>query len=111
MYAAQTARTRTEAASAATAFLQDGFKQENIFIFVYDKEESRELVNKTNTGKVGVKEMGVSKTVGSLFKGRRSRIHDKLKSLGVPEEEASQYEEQIARGLIVVVAADLTNNE
>lgn len=106
MYTAKTVRSHTEAASLATAFLQDGFSREEIYVFAYDKNESKQLTDATNSGKVGLKEQGLSGTIGNVFKKRGDELRAKLHSLGLSESEASEYEEQLDRGLIVVVATD-----
>ncbi|WP_050180419.1 general stress protein [Domibacillus robiginosus] len=106
MYTAKIVRNHTEAASIVTAFSQDGLSKENIYVFAYDKKESKQLTDATNSGEIGLKEQGLSGTVSNVFKKRGDELRAKLHSLGLGESEAAEYEEQLDRGLIVVVATD-----
>jgi Heat induced stress protein YflT len=106
VYTAKIVRNHTEAASAVTAFSQDGFSKEAIYVFARDKDESKQLTDATNSGSVGFKEQGLSGTVGNVFKNRGDELRSKLHSLGISESEAAEYEEQLDRGLIAVVATD-----
>lgn len=103
MYTTKIVRNHTEAASLVTALSQDGFSKEDIYVFAHDKDESKQLTEATNSGAVGLKEQGLSGSVGNVFKGRGDELRSKFQSLGMNEAE---YEEQLDRGLLVVIATD-----
>ena len=111
MYSAKVVTNQTEAASAATAFLQDGFTKENIYVFAHDKKESKQLTETTETGEVGFQELGLAHSLSTLFKGRSETLLAKLQGLGMDEQEAADYEEQLTRGLFLVVAAKETADD
>lgn len=106
MYTAKIVRNHTEAASLVTALSQDGFSKEDIYVFAHDKDESKQLTEATNSGAVGLKEQGLSGSIGNVFKGRGDELRSKFQSLGMNEAEAAEYKEQLDRGLLVVIATD-----
>ena len=106
MYTVKVVKSQEEAVSVVNAFAQDGFVKEDIYIFAHDKNESEQLTNATDTGEVGFKEQGLYESIGNMFKGRGDELRSKFRGLGMDEPEAAEYEEELDRGHILVVATN-----
>ncbi len=104
LYTVKVVNDHTEAASAVTQFMQDGFVKDDIYVFAHDKDESEHLTDVTNTSNVGFKEQGLYESIGNVFKSREDELRSKLRGLGMDEPEAAEYEEQLDHGLLLVVA-------
>jgi hypothetical protein len=104
LYTVKVVDNHTKAASAVTQFMQDGFIKEDIYVFAHDKDESQQVTDATNTSNIGFKEQGLYESIGNIFKSRGDELRSKLRGLGMDEPEAAEYEEQLDRGLLLVVA-------
>lgn len=99
-----------EATSTVNEFMQDGYRQDDIYLFSYDKKETEQLTETNSTGELGIKEQGLSKTISHIFKARGGEVLSKLQTLGVHEEDAKNYERELKEGKYLVVAtADIMN--
>ncbi|KIY22035.1 general stress protein [Mesobacillus subterraneus] len=84
-----------------------GFGKENIYIFAHEENRSEHLTEATETGDLGFKEQGFFDSIGNMFKSRGDELRSKFESLGLTKQEAEQYEVELDKGRLVLVA----NNE
>jgi hypothetical protein len=84
----------------------EGFAKENIYLFAHDEDRSEHLTEATDTGGVGMKEQGILNTVTNVFKSRGDELRSKFESLGMSTQEAEQYEVELDKGRLVLVASD-----
>ncbi|WML50454.1 general stress protein [Neobacillus sp. PS3-34] len=82
----------------------EGFLKEEIYLFAHDEDRSEHLTEATNTGEVGIGEQGVFSAVGNLFKKRGDELRSKFESLGLSKQEAENYERELDKGRLVLVA-------
>ncbi|WP_110928276.1 general stress protein [Bacillus massiliglaciei] len=83
-----------------------GFEKDNIYLFAHDKDRSEHLTENTDTESVGLKEQGLMDSVSNLFKSRGDELRNRFENLGLTEAEAAQYEVELDKGKVVVVAAN-----
>lgn len=83
-----------------------GFGKENIYIFAHEEDRSEHLKEATETGDLGFKEQGFFDSIGNLFKSRGDELRSKFESLGLTKQEAEQYEAELDKGRLVLVAKD-----
>ncbi|MBT2681834.1 general stress protein [Bacillus sp. ISL-35] len=83
-----------------------GFGKENVYIFAHDEDRSEHLTDATETGGLGFKEQGFFDSIGNMFKSRGDELRNKFESLGLSKQEAEQYERELDKGRLVLVATD-----
>ena len=85
-------------------FLRQGFTKDDIYLFAHDKTRSTHLTDATDTNNVGMSEQGFFDQLSNVFRSRGDELRSKMRSVGLSETEADQYEEELDRGRVVVVA-------
>ncbi|HAQ06520.1 MAG TPA: general stress protein [Bacillus bacterium] len=83
-----------------------GFAKENIYIFAHDEDRSKHLKDATDTGSMGFKEQGFFDSIGNMFKSRGDELRNKFEAIGLSKQEADQYEKELDKGRLVLVATD-----
>ena len=83
----------------------EGYSKDHIYTFAHDKDYSKELTDDTSTQSVGVEEKGIIDTVANIFKSRGDELRSQFEALGLTQFEAEQYETELDRGKIIVVAS------
>ncbi|WP_026695940.1 general stress protein [Peribacillus kribbensis] len=83
-----------------------GFSKENVYLFAHDKDRSEHLTEATHTEEVGMGEQGLLSSLGNVFKSRGDELRSKMESLGLTKQEAAQYETELDKGRVVLVATD-----
>lgn len=94
------------ATEAINSFETAGFGKENIYIFAHDKDRGKHLTDAIDTGDMGFKEQGFFDSIGNMFKSRGDELRNKFESLGLSKQEAEQYEAELDKGRLVLVASD-----
>ncbi|WP_210364354.1 general stress protein [Bacillus sp. REN3] len=95
-----------QATEKISALEAQGFAKENIYIFAHDEDRSEHLTDATETGDMGFKEQGFFDSIGNMFKSRGDELRSKFESLGLSKQEAEQYEVELDKGRLVLVASD-----
>ncbi|MGN1400913.1 MAG: general stress protein [Bacillus sp. (in: firmicutes)] len=85
-----------------------GYTKDAIYIFAHDKDRSENLTEATETENIGMKEQGMMDSLGNMFRSRGDELRNKMQNLGLTEEEAAKYEEELDYGKVVLVA--VSNN-
>lgn len=82
----------------------EGYLKEQIYVFAHDKDYSKELTDDTLTQSMDLEEKGMMDTVANIFKSRGNELRSHFENLGLTSAEAEQYEEELDKGKIVIVA-------
>ncbi|WP_280157736.1 general stress protein (plasmid) [Priestia aryabhattai] len=98
------AKNGAEAKEAIETFLQGGFTRDDIYLFTYNKENSQNLTNVTDTSDVGLAEQHIFDSIANVFRSREEELRAKMHSLGLSEIEIEQCVEKMDRGDIVIIA-------
>lgn len=81
------------------------FTKENIYLFAHDKDRSEHLTENTDTESVGLAELGLIDKVSNIFKSRGDELRKSFVNLGLTENEANQYEKELDKGKVVLIAS------
>lgn len=81
-----------------------GFTHDDIYIFAHDRARSEDVTNALEVEKVGFKEQGFLDTLKNTTRSRGDELRTKLASVGLSEQEAAQYEEELDKGKLVIIA-------
>ena len=85
-------------------FMHQGFTKDDIYLFAHDKDRSEHLTEATDTNNVGISEQGFFDQLSNVFRSRGDELRSKMQSVGLSEAEAGQYEMELDRGRVVIVA-------
>ncbi|MFL6516648.1 MAG: general stress protein [Bacillus sp. (in: firmicutes)] len=86
-------------------FLQQGFTKDEVYLLAHGKDRSEDLSEALDTSEIGVNEQGVFDSIANVFRSRGDELRSKMESLGLTDREAQQFEEELDRGRVLVVAA------
>jgi hypothetical protein len=93
-----------ETKKAIETFLQEGFTRDDIYLFTYNREKSKNLTNVTDTSDVGLAEQHIFDSIANVFRSRGEELRTKMRSLGLSKREIEQCVEKMDRGDIVIIA-------
>ncbi|MTH55605.1 general stress protein [Bacillus mangrovi] len=85
-----------------------GISKNSIFLFAQDKERSEHLTEKTDAAKMDTIDTGLFNTLANAFRSRTEELTSKMAGLGMSQNEALKYEEELANGRIVILARQNT---
>ncbi|RXZ81529.1 general stress protein [Paenibacillaceae bacterium] len=83
---------------------QRGYRQEDIFVLTHNDDQTDILAETTNSNKIGVSEEGVFNSLANMFRSQGDELRSKLESIGLTDREAAQYERELDRGRVLVIA-------
>ena len=104
MYKVEVVQNGVEAVNYVEALKSQGYGQDEIYIFAHNRDRSEDLSDATETGEIGMQEQGIFESFGNLFRSRGDELRSKMRSLGLTEVEADQYESELDKGKLVLVA-------
>lgn len=106
MYTVKVAENGLAASNLVSELQNQGYPKEDVYIFAHEKGRSKDLTDATHTGSVGIEEQGILDSFGNVFKKRGDELRSKMKSLGLSQMEAEEYEEVLDEGKLVVIASE-----
>lgn len=72
---------------AVNQFADKGFEKNEVYVFTYDKKNSKNLTEVTNTNIIRLSEEGPLHSAPSLFLTREDELRTKMASLGLSKDE------------------------
>ena len=81
-----------------------GFSRDEIYIFAHYKQREEDISDALNTEEVGVKEQGFLDSMKNLVSSRGDELRSKMEAAGLSAEEASDAENELDHGKLVVIA-------
>lgn len=81
-----------------------GFTHDDIYIFAHDKKRNKDITKALDTEEVGIKEQGFLDSMKNMTSSRGDELRAKLAAAGLSDQEAEQYEEELDKGKLVIVA-------
>ncbi|MDQ0429785.1 hypothetical protein QOZ98_002613 [Planomicrobium stackebrandtii] len=81
-----------------------GYTHDDIYIFAHDKKRNKDITKALDTEEVGVKEQGFLNSMKNMTSSRGDELRAKLAAAGLSDQEAEQYEEELDKGKLVIVA-------
>ncbi|MGD6816468.1 general stress protein [Metabacillus sp. 84] len=85
---------------------EQGISRDSIYLFAQDEERSKHLTENTDTGKMNTLDQGLFNMMANAFRSRTDELTSKLEALGVSQNEALQYENELASGRIIILAQE-----
>ncbi|MBT2699718.1 general stress protein [Bacillus sp. ISL-40] len=86
-------------------FIKQGFEKDEVYLLAHGKDRSEDLSDALDTNEIGVNEQGVFDSIANVFRSRGDELRSKMESLGLTNTEAQQFEKELDRGRVLVVAA------
>ncbi|GGG09063.1 general stress protein [Paenibacillus abyssi] len=96
--------TGMAAINAVRDLNQRGYSQDDIYVLAHDDDHTDSLADATNANTIGMSEEGVFTSMANLFRSRGDELRAKLESIGLSEQEADQYEQELDKGKVLVIA-------
>lgn len=81
-----------------------GYTHDDIYIFAHDKDRSKDITDALNTESVGMKEQGFINSMKNMTSSRGDELRAKMAAVGLSDQEAEQYEKELDKGKLVVIA-------
>ncbi|GFZ81047.1 general stress protein [Paenibacillus marchantiophytorum] len=97
-----------EAQNKVQQLYREGFERDHIYVLTHSAEGTDFVANYTGAEQISIAEEGVITSIANLFRSRGDELRAKMKSLGVPEVEASRLEGELDKGKILVLATPST---
>lgn len=83
----------------------NGVSKENLYVISHDDDRTDRVASKVNANEVGVDEQGLGKAVGNIFRKKGDELRNKFQELGFDQSEASELEEKLDHGKILLMIA------
>lgn len=81
-----------------------GFTHDDIYIFAHDKKRQKHVTDALDTESVGMKEQGFLDSMKNMTSSRGDELRAKMAGAGLTEQEAADYEEELDKGKLVIIA-------
>ncbi|PZD94974.1 general stress protein [Paenibacillus sambharensis] len=81
-----------------------GYGQDDIHVLAHDGDRTEALNEAANTKEIDRSEEGVFNSMANLFRSRGDELRAKLEAVGLDEQEAARYEQELDRGKVLVIA-------
>jgi hypothetical protein len=86
-------------------FLNQGFTKDEVYLLAHGKDRSEDLSEALDINDIGIGEQGFFDSIANVFRSRGDELRTKMESLGLTDTEAQQFEKELDRGRVLVVAA------
>jgi len=81
-----------------------GYIRDNIYIFAHFEEREDNINEALGTEEAGVSEQGFLTTMKNYVNSRGDELRNELRSVGLSETEAAEFEKVLDTGKLVIVA-------
>lgn len=82
-----------------------GFTHDDIYIFAHDKDRTKDITDALDTESVGMKEQGFLDSMKNMTSSRGDELRAKMAAAGLTDQEADQYEKELDKGKLVIIAS------
>ncbi|MFZ3577206.1 general stress protein [Virgibacillus sp. DJP39] len=80
-----------------------GVSTRDLYVVSHDSDRTDRVADKVDANKVGMKEEGITESVGNMFRKKGDELRVKFKELGFPQDEANELEEKLDHGKILLI--------
>jgi hypothetical protein len=81
-----------------------GYTKDEIYVITHEKDRTDQLSEHLDVNQVGTDEEGFMDKVANVFRSRGDELRSQFQNLGLTEDEADHYEEELDKGRVVIVA-------
>ncbi|MDN7243181.1 general stress protein [Planococcus sp. N028] len=99
-----TVENALQAKSEVEKLLSQGYDDDNIYIFAHDKRRETDINEALDTESVGMKEQGFLNGMKNMTSSRGDELRAKMSAVGLSDQEAEEYEEELDKGKLVIIA-------
>ncbi|PSL40387.1 heat induced stress protein YflT [Planomicrobium soli] len=99
-----TVENAVQAKSEVERLQSQGYDDDNIYIFAHDKRREADITEALDTESVGVKEQGFLNGMKNITNSRGDELRAKMAAVGLSDQEAEEYEEELDKGKLVIIA-------
>ncbi|GIO23600.1 general stress protein [Oceanobacillus sp. J11TS1] len=82
---------------------QKGISKDNLYVMSHDDDRTDRVAKNVDANTVGVKEEGLGTVVNNIFRKKGDELRAKFKELGFSQAEASELEERLDHGKILLL--------
>lgn len=78
----------------------------NIYVITHDDDRTKRIADNSGANTIGMSEQGVADAVKTSFKKKGDELRNKLQNIGFDENEATQYESQLDKGVVYLIITE-----
>lgn len=86
-----------------------GVAKEDLYVVSHDSDRTDRVADKVDANTVGLKEEGLTEAVGNVFRKKGDELRVKFQEIGFSEDEASELEEKLDHGKILLINTSSSN--
>lgn len=99
-----TVENAVQAKEAIERMEAQGYSRDHIHVFAHDKNREENINDALDTESVGVGEEGLFSSMKNVVSSRGDELRSELAAVGLTEDEAAEYEEELDQGKLVIIA-------
>lgn len=80
-----------------------GVSRDDMYVVSHDDDRTNRIADKVNVNEIGVKEEGLKVAIENIFNKKGDELRNKFQEIGFSEKEASELEEKLDHGKILLV--------
>ncbi len=93
----------TELIHEVSQLSAQGIDKDNVYVLSHDADRTHRIVEEAEANEIGLKEMGLSKTIEQVFRPEGDQLRMKMEEIGLTEQEAEHYERKLDEGKILLI--------
>ena len=78
----------------------------NIYVITHDDDRTKRIADNSGANTIGMSEQGIADAVKTTFKRKGDELRDKFESIGFDENQATQYESQLDKGVVYLIVTE-----
>ncbi|MCP3027979.1 general stress protein [Halobacillus sp. A5] len=90
---------------------RNGVNSKDIYILTHDDDRTSRIANNVNANTIGLSEQDVKTVVSNIFSKKGDELRAKLQEIGLSEEDAHEYEEDMDEGKVLLIVTSDKNIE
>ncbi|CDQ20004.1 Heat induced stress protein YflT [Halobacillus karajensis] len=84
----------------------EGIDNQDIYILAHDDDRTDRIAKNVNANTIGLSEQDTKQVVSNLFSKQGDELRTKLQEMGVSEQEAAEYEEDLDEGKVLLLVTN-----
>jgi len=80
-----------------------GYEIDDVYVLAHHSDITHKIAAIANTKEIGVTEEGIYEAFANVFRSRGDELRSKFVSLGISEDEADRFEQELDKGHVAVI--------
>ncbi|GGF30268.1 general stress protein 17M [Halobacillus andaensis] len=89
----------------------NGINSKDIYILTHDDDRTDRIASNVNANTIGLSEQDVKTFLNNIFSKKGDELRAKLQEIGLSEEDAHEYEEDLDEGKVLLIVTSDQNVE